>query len=121
MNLQELYRLVDGNYEDFISRIQKEERAEKYFRYFLKENHYEELLEAIEQEDIETAFRAVHTLKGICANLSLPKLLKALSELTELLREAKDVQDARRKLPEVTRIYMDTVANIQEYLSGCLQ
>ena len=38
------------------------------------------------EENRERAFRAAHTLKGVCGNLSLDKLLDSASKLTELLR-----------------------------------
>ena len=35
-----------------------------------------QLTQAMDAGDVETAFRAAHTLKGICANLGLSRCLK---------------------------------------------
>lgn len=47
--------------------------------------------EDIASKNYEGAFQAAHSLKGICANLSLDPLTKVISELTELLRNPKDM------------------------------
>ena len=44
------------------------------------------LKESIAKKDYEQAFQAAHSLKGVCANLSLDPLSKPVSEITELLR-----------------------------------
>ena len=47
------------------------------------------------QNNAEEAFRAVHTLKGICLNLGFDTLYKASFELTEKLRD-DILMEARR-------------------------
>lgn len=43
---------------------------------------------ALADKDAETAFRAAHTLKGICLNLGFDNLFAPSQELTEKLRGA---------------------------------
>ena len=70
MMLEELYQEIAGNYQDIRERLRKEERIEKFVLLFLKDTSYQDMLQAWEQGNLETAFRAVHTLKGVCMNLS---------------------------------------------------
>ena len=74
MMLEELYQEIAGNYQDIRERLRKEERIEKFVLLFLKDTSYQDMLQAWEQGNLETAFRAVHTLKGVCMNLSFDKL-----------------------------------------------
>lgn len=52
---------------------------------------YDQLREAIEAGDTETAFKKAHSLKGIIANVSLTNLLEPVSQMTEDLRAGRDV------------------------------
>ncbi|MBO4666550.1 MAG: Hpt domain-containing protein [Bacilli bacterium] len=47
---------------------------------------FKELYTKIESNDLEGAFSAAHSLKGITANLSLTPLVVLVNEITELLR-----------------------------------
>ena len=53
---------------------------------FLKDPSFQDLTAAIEKSDAESAFRAAHTLKGICLNLGFDNLYKPSEALTEKLR-----------------------------------
>ena len=53
-----------------------------------------ELTESLKEKDGECAFRAAHTLKGVCANLGLDRLYEADCELTEKLR-GRQIEAAR--------------------------
>lgn len=86
MTIQECYAAIGGNYQDVKNRLMKEELVERFVRKFLEDESYEQLSKAIEEEDFEAAFRAVHTLKGICQNLSFDTLSHSASCLTETLR-----------------------------------
>ena len=49
----------------------KREMCERYVIRFLEDPNYEEMIKAIREKDTEQAFHYAHTLKGVCANLSL--------------------------------------------------
>ena len=53
---------------------------------FLANNSYNELKEAIKNDDLDKAFQAAHALKGVLGNLSLKPLYDIDFEITELLR-----------------------------------
>lgn len=68
----------------------------------------------------ERAFRAVHTLKSVCSNLSLNGLMLSASKLTELLRAnaEKIPEEAEPIFEEVRRDYDLTVSTIRAYLDS---
>ena len=53
---------------------------------FLNDVSYEQLKAAIDNKDCEAAFKAAHTLKGVAGNLSMKKLAKTVSDMTEEFR-----------------------------------
>ena len=75
----------------------------------LDDKYYDLLLNAVASGDLDEAFKAVHSLKGMAGNLSLTPLFKITSEMTELLRVkadadytamAKAVEEEHKKLLE---------------------
>lgn len=83
MTLEEMYQEIEGNYSDILDRLRKEERIEKFVLLFLKDRSFQTFRQAMDQGDTEEAFRAVHTLKGVCMNLSFDSLYRISSEITE--------------------------------------
>ncbi|MCR4610294.1 MAG: Hpt domain-containing protein [Lachnospiraceae bacterium] len=115
MKVQECYTKMGGNYDDVISRLRKESFVEKFLVRFPEDPSYNELVEGMENEDVELAFRAAHTLKGVCQNLALERLFVPVNEMTETLR-AKDLEGAKPMLPQVTEIYNSTLEAINEFI-----
>ena len=68
----------------------------------------------------EEAFRAAHTLKGVCANLGFDRLGTSAGQLTELLRPEGDSipESAAPVLNEVKRDYELTVNAIRACLDA---
>ncbi|MBR0459463.1 MAG: Hpt domain-containing protein [Victivallales bacterium] len=52
---------------------------------------FQKLEDAIAAGDLNAAFDAAHTIKGMAANLALTPLLTPASELTELLRARQQI------------------------------
>ena len=86
MTLQEFYTAADGDYNDAIGRLRSEAFIGRFLRMLPQDSSSILLGEAISAGDAPTAFRAVHTMKGIALNLSLTGLATACSALTEALR-----------------------------------
>ena len=63
-----------------------------------------QLTQAMDAGDVETAFRAAHTLKGICANLGFKLLFEVSYDITEALR-AGDMEQAKVMWPGVQACY----------------
>lgn len=108
MNLKECFDAFAGSYNDAMGRLLTEERVKKFLLMFLKDTSFNELVAAMKSEDYDRAFRAAHTLKGVCANLAIDKLGAAASEITEALR-AKDNVTACQLFPQVAESYKITV------------
>ena len=65
----------------------------------------------IDQADWETAFRAVHTLKGVAQNLGFDRLYAVSVPLTEAMRGGKPLTDPAL-LTAVKDVHQETVAAI---------
>ena len=116
MNIEECYHRLDGDYSQVLQRIPSGALVKKFLLKFLADGTYEELSDAMEQADRDTAFRASHTLKGVCANLGLERLRASASELTELLRAAQAIpSEAAALMERVREDYRHTVEVIREY------
>lgn len=74
---------VDEVMERFMN---NETLLEKFMRKFKADPNYQELLDAVEKKDIQRAFTASHTLKGVSGNLSLKMLQDQVSEQCECFR-----------------------------------
>lgn len=113
MDLKECFNTFGGNYNDAIGRLITEERVKKFLFMFLKDTSFSELESAMKCRDYDSAFRAAHTLKGVCANLGIEKLGKVSSEITEALR-AKDNDAADRLFPQVSQCYSITMNALKQ-------
>ncbi len=108
MNLKECFDVFGGDYNDVMGRLLTEERVKKFLLMFLKDTSFSELETAMQKKDYDCAFRAAHTLKGVCANLSIVKLGEAASRITESLRE-KDASNAERLFVQLSENYSITI------------
>lgn len=98
MKLDAFYRQVGGDYAEITSRFQNDARIIRFLGMFPKDDSMDALRAAMDKGDAPTAFRTVHTLKGISLNLGLGALAAACSDMTESLR-------GRDTLPEDTALY----------------
>ena len=57
----------------------------------LDDKNFEVLEQAIQAKDLDKAFEAAHSLKGVLGNLSLTPVYDPVNEMTELLRSRNDV------------------------------
>lgn len=113
MPLKEIYEKLNGDYEGVVARLMKEERVEKYLRKFGAGDDYNGIADAIGNEDWETAFRNVHSLKGMSANLGLTQLFNASDVLCEELRGGKPDKDISDMLESVRKEYELTIETIR--------
>lgn len=116
MTVSECYEEIGGDYKEIMSRLMNEELVKRFLLMFLKEPCYAELLEGMKKNDYKEAFRASHTLKGVCQNLALTELFQTSSQITEALREG-DGQEAEKLLPDVEKSYEKTVAAIHTLMN----
>ena len=118
MTIQECYLCLGGDYEEALRGIPSAAMIDRFVRKFLDDKSHEQLCEAVGANDRAAAFRAAHTLKGVCANLRFTMLKDSASALTELLRpdSGNIPADAMPALDKVTADYQATVGAIRAYI-----
>lgn len=113
MTVIECYEKIGGDYENAMSRFKNEALIKRFLPMFLSDPSFRELTDALENDDVGTAFRAAHTLKGVTANLSLARLNSAAVEITEMLR-AEELLRAKEYFPNVKEAYYKTFEAIEQ-------
>jgi HPt (histidine-containing phosphotransfer) domain-containing protein len=114
MNLKECYTAFGGDYTDVTGRLGSERLVSKFVVRFLSDSSFSDLEKELGENNYEDAFRAAHTLKGVCQNLGITKLYEASRDVTEALRE-KNYAKANELMPAVTVSYRQTTAAIETY------
>ena len=114
MTLESLYKKIGGDYQEIFHRLRKEERIEKFVLLFLKDQSYQNFQDGLKEKEMEHAFRAVHTLKGVSLNLGFQQLFKISDQMTEALR-ASDMEKICQLLPEFEACYQQHVDVVSEY------
>ena len=120
MTIEECYRRLGGDYAQVLLRLPSANLVKKFIAKFLDDCSFAELCRSMELGDRETAFRASHSLKGVCANLGLEQLRFSASDLTELLRLQADAipAGAWELLDRVRDDYQLTVDSIRAFLAS---
>ena len=118
MTIQECYQQFGGDFDEVKKRLPSEALIKKFIAKFLDDHSFSDLQTAMQEGNRENAFRAAHTLKGVCGNLSLDKLFDSASKLTEFLRpETEAIPEGAAALFEAVRgDYELTVSAIRAYL-----
>ena len=117
MTLKECYTVMDGDYEDVLGRLCSERLIQKFVLKFLDDKNFDVLCRSLEEGAQEEAFRAAHTMKGMCQNLSFTKLGNSSSQMAEILRSG-DVAGALEMLPQVREDYARTAEAIRTFQAG---
>ena len=95
--------------------MRKDDRIRKFLLKVLDDKSYELLENSVASKDMSEAFRAAHTLKGVCQNLSLTPLFQSASELAERLRNAQDYsEDMEPLLEQVKKDYTHMIDCIRQ-------
>ena len=120
MTIQECYQQLGGDFAQVQQRLPSVNLIRKFITMFLDDGSFAELCQSMEERQREKAFRAAHTLKGVCANLGFDRLGASSSQLTELLRSQSDSIPAGADLilETVKQDYDLTVRAIRTYLDS---
>ena len=114
MTVKECYDAIGADYEGVYSRMMKKEALIKRFaKKFLDDGSYASLKESLGSADIETAFRAAHTLKGVAQNLGFTMLYEPTSKITDILRSGS-MEGTDTLFAQVSEEYEKTVASIRQ-------
>jgi HPt (histidine-containing phosphotransfer) domain-containing protein len=92
MTLQECYRAMDADYDEVLGRLRKDDRIKKFLLKLPNDPSYEALCNSLAKKDVEEAFRAAHTLKGVSQNLSLTRLYHSAAELCDAMRGKQEYE-----------------------------
>lgn len=114
MTLQECYIALGGDYEDVLARLRSERLVQKFVLKFLDDKSFELLSASLAAMDYKEAFRAAHTIKGMCQNLSFTRLLASSSILADALRSGQ-APEGDGGFGQVAEDYMITVTAIRKY------
>ena len=115
MTIQDAYAITGSNYSDVLGRLVRDTLVEKFALRFVQDDSFALLKESLANDDCATAFRAAHTLKGVCQNLSV--LASSASACTEALR-AGDLAGGKQLFAQVETDYQALVAALSQVGNG---
>ena len=115
MTVQEFYEIAGGGLEEMLATFGSADVVKTFLKIFKRDTNFEKLKNALESGNIEEAFVAVHTLKGVVLNLNLKGLKPFVIDITEALR-AKDLAAAMALFPEMESTYTRVSAALDELL-----
>lgn len=113
MNINECYQAMGADYEEVFGRLRSERLITKFVLKFPGDPSFSQLQSTLEEKNVEEAFRAAHTLKGVAQNLGFTPLYEATATLTEVLRAGNLPEDDNMK-NAVAKEYERTVAAIEQ-------
>lgn len=114
MDLRECYRDFGGDFDAVLGRMRREQTVEKFVFKFLDDKSFQLFEASMDKKDYGEALRAVHTLKGICQNLSFDRLYESSSLVTKALKE-NDCDKAVELYPQLSKDYYQVIDLIKEY------
>ena len=115
MTVQECYEAFGGDYQEVVSRLRTDERIARFLQKVVDDGSYQLLIDSVASGNVDETFRAAHTLKGVCGNLSITRLGESSTALCEYLRENRVIDDkVMSMLPKVKEDYELTINSIKQ-------
>ena len=114
VNLKDCYIKFGGDFDEVLGRLRREQTVQKFVYKFLDDKSFSLFESSIGSKDYEDALRAVHTLKGICQNLSFTRLFESSSLVTNALKE-NDWNKAVDMMPKLSKDYYETINVIKDF------
>lgn len=114
MTLQDCYAVLGGDYSDVFARFQSDRLVQKFILKYPDDRSFDLLCSAMAEKNYEEAFRAAHTIKGMCQNLSFTKLLNSSSKLSDALRNGR-ISEADSLMEQVKEDHLATIAAIKAF------
>ncbi len=115
MTLKECYAALGGDYDNVLGRLRSERLVQKFVLKFPDDGSYALLCASVDAGNWEEAFRAAHTIKGMCQNLSFTRLGESAAALTEALRGGKQpgAEDLLERVKEDYRTTAEAIRTFQ--------
>lgn len=115
MTVEKFYEYIRGDYAGTKARLMTDERILRFVNKFPADGSYQLLLDSLASSNVEEAFRAAHTIKGVAQNLGFTALYLSSQEVTEILRGGSlDVADKMPKLTECYELTIDGIKKLNE-------
>lgn len=113
-NLEQFFASAGSDAGNIIGRLGGNSSLVKMFlSKFPSDGSFSELKKALNDGDVSVAFRAAHTLKGVCANLGLQNLYEKASSVTEMLRGGS-LDDAKKAFPSLEEEYKKVLESLKK-------
>lgn len=112
MEMEEVYRQLEGNYDIMVKRLRKDETIARFLQLFLQDEEFSNLERAMGNGDDKAAFEAAHALKGVSLNMEFGFLSKSLIQLVEALRYGRQ-ENAQELYEQVKKDYAKTIEIIK--------
>lgn len=114
MTTEQFYDTIGGDYTAVLGRLGSEAMIRRFVVKFLQDPSFSALEDGFAKRDAEVAFRAAHTMKGVCANLGFDRLYTPAAALTEKLRGRAFTEGSDELYHEVGKEYRLLIAAIGE-------
>lgn len=114
MTLKDCYIKFGGNFDEVLGRLRREQLVLKFLYKFLDDKSFQLFETAMHEQNYEEALRAVHTLKGICQNLSFTQLYESSNLITNALK-GNDYAKAMEMAPQLAEDYDRIIQAVAEY------
>lgn len=116
MTVKEFYDAAGGGYEVMSAKFPSDATIKAFLGIFKRDKNYESLKQLLNEGDVQSAFSAAHTLKGVVLNLNLEGLAKPVCDIVEALR-AGNMSAARALFPAVEEAYERAYAALNEFFA----
>ncbi len=114
MTIKECYDIMGDSYDSVLKRFGSEALVERFALKFENEQSYNNLKVNLEQKNLDEAFRAAHTLKGVCLNLGFDSVYEPSSQITEILR-AGSFDGCEKYLPQLEEQYNKLIDALEKF------
>ena len=113
--INRITKRLEASLEDVLERLEDLDIVKFYLPEFENDPSYEGLMQSLKNGDLQSAFRAAHTLKGIGYNLGLNRLGDRAAALCEVLHTGS--VPAPELLRQLTEEYCCVIDAIHELKS----
>ena len=118
-NLKNDLLALGVDYDTALERfLGKSDFYEEFLFMFLEDEQMQTLEESLQKKDITMAFKAAHTLKGLCGNLGFKNLLQYIFPMVEILRSGSlsETDSLMADLSEAYNMLCSTLSKYQEQM-----
>lgn len=119
MTLEELYQMIDADYQQAIRVLRMDKLLDKHIRKLISGGVIDSLLEVEDNMDPKELFERSHAVKGIAANLGLTKIAELASVISEEFRPGNprrmSDEEVHATFDSIRALYAKTVEGIRLY------